>query len=199
MSVMTSAPHLDGAAAPVAEPWLGAWENSADFAYCRDATGRILAANLSFARKFGRSAAALTDTHIAEFVHLDDLPAVLASHAELARPPHRATGQHRWRTPQGVRWFEWEETALNDETGALNAIRAIGRDITRQRLAEEQFYRLSRAVEQSPVSIVITDLDGRPQYVNSKFIAVTGHTLEDILDRQIEVLPDGHPHADSYP
>src|SRR5882672_5245491 len=198
MSVVTSAPFLNGAVAPVAEPWLGAWENSADCAYCRDTAGRIIAANVSFARKFGRASSALTDTSVADFVHVDDAQALFTANAELVRPPHRTTSQHRWRTPQGVRWFAWEETALRDFDGVIVAIRAVGRDITRQRLAEEQFYRLSRAVEQSPVSIVITDLDGRAQYVNSKFIAVTGHTLEDILDRNIEVLRDGHPNEESY-
>jgi len=187
-----------GAAGAPAENWLGAWENSADSAYCRDLAGRIVAANLSFARKFGRAATALTDVNVSTLVHVDDLPALQATAGELVQPPHRAVAEHRWVTPQGVRWFAWEETALRDATGATIAIRAVGRDITRQRLAEEQFYRLSRAVEQSPVSIVITDLDGRAQYVNSKYIAVSGYTLEDILDQHIEVLRDGHPDEESY-
>ncbi len=177
---------------------LGAWENSADSAYCRDPAGHILAANLSFARKFGRSAASFADANVADLVHAEDLVALHAKTSALAQPPHRATSEHRWRTPQGLRWFAWEETAFRDETGALFAIRAVGRDVTRQHLAEEQFYRLSRAVEQSPVSIVITDLEGHAQYVNSKFTAVSGHTLEDLLDRNIEVLRDGHPHEASY-
>jgi len=41
------------------------------------------------------------------------------------------------------------------------------------------------AVDQSPVSIVITDPDGRVQYVNPKFIQATGLTLEDVLDRDV--------------
>lgn len=177
---------------------LGAWENSADCAYCRTAAGEILAANLSFARKFGRPSSGLVQARVEEFIHTDDLPALHATAADLLRPPHRATGEHRWITPQGVRWFAWNEQAVCDATGAILTIRSVGRDITRQKLAEEQFYRLSRAVEQSPVSIAITDLDGRAQYVNSKFIAVTGLTLEDILDRRIEVLRDGHPDEASY-
>ena len=198
MPAATSAPNLAPSGPPPAESWLGAWENSADSAYCRDLSGRILAANLSFARKFGRTAPALVNTSVSVFLHADDLAVLHATATELARPPHHTVGEHRWLTPQGVRWFSWDETALCDPAGAIIAIRAIGRDITRQRLAEEQFYRLSRAVEQSPVSIIITDLDGHPQYVNSKFIAVSGHTLEDILDQRIEVLRDGHPDEDSY-
>ena len=151
MPVMTSAPFAANAGPPPAESWLGAWENSADSAYCRDLTGRIVAANLSFARRFGLSATTLADANVADLLHADDLGALQSAGAELARPPHRAVGEHRWRTPQGVRWFSWEETPLHDETGAFVAIRAIGRDITRQRLAEEQFSRRSGAVEQSPV------------------------------------------------
>ena len=198
MSVVISDPVVGTARSAPADNWLGAWATSADCAYCRDTAGRILAANLSFARKFGRASAALVAAEVAEFLHPDDLPALHATAAELARPPHRANGQHRWITPQGVRWFAWDETGLCDDTGTVTVIRAVGRDISRQRLAEEQFYRLSRAVEQSPVSIAITDLDGHAQYVNSKFIAVTGLTLEDLLDRGIEVLRDGHPDEASF-
>lgn len=189
------------AAAPTVttpESWLGAWETSADFAYARDAAGKILAVNLSFARKFGRPAGAYAELRVTELVHPDDASLLQASLADVSRQPHRAASEQRWMTPQGVRWLAWDETGLLDPAGKLIAIRSVGRDITRQRLAEEQFYRLSRAVEQSPVSIVITDLDGRAQYVNSKFTAVTGHTLEDILDRNIEVLRDGHPDQASF-
>ncbi|HYP17651.1 MAG TPA: ATP-binding protein, partial [Opitutus sp.] len=135
---------------------------------------------------------------VSDFLHPDDVAAMNATTTELTRPPHRGISENRWMTPQGVRWFSWEKIAQLDAAGAIVAIRAVGRDITRQRLAEEQFYRLSRAVEQSPVAIVITDLDGRPQYVNPKFTEVSGRTLEDILDHNIEVLRDGHPDEDSY-
>lgn len=196
-ATVLSRDRFSASAAPT-DSWLGAWESSADSAYCRDPHGRILAANLSFARKFGRTPAALLSAHVFDLLHPDDLPSFRASAAELAPTPHRTTSEHRWRTPQGIRWFAWEEAALHDEQGALIAIRSVGRDVTRQHLAEEQYYRLSRAVEQSPVSIVITDLDGHAQYVNSKFTAVSGHTLEDLLDSNIEVLRDGHPNEASF-
>jgi PAS domain S-box-containing protein len=198
MSVVISDPVTSAEGKSPFSAWLGAWETSADAAYCRDLEGRIIAINLSFARKFGRTMSATPDMIVSDLVHSDDISALQASSTELARAPHRAVAEHRWLTPQGVRWFAWEETALRDDAGAIVAIRAVGRDITRQRLAEEQFYRLSRAVEQSPVSIVITDLDGHTQYVNSKFTEVSGLTLEDILDGDIEVLRDGHPDPISF-
>ncbi len=198
MSVLTSDSSPALAAETPVDSGLGPWENSADPAYCRDVEGRLLAANLSFARKFGRPAATLPGTLVTEFVHPDDVSSMTTTTAELERPPHRAVCEHRWLTPQGVRWFSWEKIAQHDKTGAIISIRAVGRDITRQRLAEEQFYRLSRAVEQSPVAIVITDLDGRTQYVNPKYTEVSGRTLEDILDHDIQVLRDGHPNDESF-
>ena len=198
MSAVLSDTIAGVATASAPENGLGPWETSADPAYCHDLDGRIIAANLSFARKFGRPAASLPGTPVSDFLHPDDAGSLPGAIADLQRPPHRSVCEQRWMTPQGVRWFSWENVAQCDPSGAIVSIRCVGRDITRQRLAEEQFYRLSRAVEQSPVSIVITDLDGRPQYVNPKFTEVTGHTLEDILDHDIEVLRDGHPTDESY-
>jgi PAS domain S-box-containing protein len=175
-------------APPTAAVALGPWANSADCAYARDKAGLILAANQSFCRKFGRSAAQLIGTPVVEFLNPEDVTAFTAGLGH-ARP----NTEQRWFTAQGIRWFAWEESAVIDPDGNPIAIRAVGRDMTRQRLAEEQFYRLSRAVEQSPVAMVITDPEGRAQYVNSKFTEMSGRTLEDYLDPRTQVLRDGHP------
>ncbi|HND60671.1 MAG TPA: PAS domain S-box protein [Opitutaceae bacterium] len=198
MSVTTSDFAVGAAPAATADAWLGPWETSAEPVYCRDLAGRIITANLAFARKFGRAPDTLPGTAVMEFLHPDDAAALPGTLAELSHPPYRAAGEHRWVTPRGVRWFAWEEAAICDARGEIRAIRATGRDITRQRLAEEQFHRLSSAVEQSPVAIVITDLDGRAQYVNPKFTAVSGRTLEDLLEHNLDVLREGHPDQESY-
>lgn len=38
--------------------------------------------------------------------------------------------------------------------------------------------KLSKAVESSPVSIIITDFHGTIEYVNPKFVEITGYTME---------------------
>ena len=135
MSVVINDPAAGIVSAAPPENWLGAWATSADCTYCRNSAGRILAANLSFARKFGRASATLAEAQVAEFMHPDDLAGLHATAADLLRPPHRASSQHRWVTPQGVRWFAWDEVAICDDAGAIAAIRAVGRNITRQKLA----------------------------------------------------------------
>jgi PAS domain S-box-containing protein len=43
--------------------------------------------------------------------------------------------------------------------------------------------QLSEAVEQSPVTIMMTDTDGHIEYVNQRFTETTGYTLEEVLGR----------------
>ena len=57
-------------------------------------------------------------------------------------------------------------------------LHSIIHDITKSRLAKEQVNRLSQAVEQSPVSIMITDIKGSIQYVNLKHCHITGYKKE---------------------
>ena len=52
-----------------------------------------------------------------------------------------------------------------------------------QKRTENQLRRLSRAVEHSPASIVITDMNGNIEYVNLKFTAVTGFTFNEVLGK----------------
>jgi len=77
-------------------------------------------------------------------------------------------------------------------------VRAIGRDVTRHRLSEEHFRKIAQAVEQAPVSIVMTTPGGMAQYVNSRFTEVTGYTLEEIFERGIPVLREGHATESAY-
>ena len=64
--------------------------------------------------------------------------------------------------------------------------------------AEEQVRQLSRAVEASPTSIVITDLDGNIQYVNRKFSEVTGYTFEEALGDNPRILKSGQTPPETH-
>jgi len=180
------------------ESLLGPWTGSTTPVYCRDLHGCLIAANQAFLRKFGRTPAELPGLPIAELINPDDMAVFGSAAAELSRPPHQAARVHRWLTPQGWRWLAWEEATVAGPGGIPVAVRAVGHDITRQRLAEELYLKLSRAVEQSPAAMVITDADGRVQYVNPKFTQVSGHTLEEIVEGKLAVLRDGHPTEESY-
>ncbi len=58
-------------------------------------------------------------------------------------------------------------------------------------LSHDKVRKLGRAVEQSPESIVITDLDGRIAYVNQSFERNTGYTAGEVLGRNPRFLQSG--------
>jgi PAS domain S-box-containing protein len=66
------------------------------------------------------------------------------------------------------------------------------------RKTEEQLRKLSYAIEQSPASIVITNTNGEIEYVNPKFIKITGYSLEEAKGKNPRILKSGETPADEY-
>ncbi len=76
----------------------------------------------------------------------------------------------------------------------------ISIDITGAKAAEEMSRKLFRAVEQSSVSVVITDLKGNIEYVNPKFVDLTGYSFEDVKGANPRVLKsdDSEKNKEKY-
>jgi len=72
------------------------------------------------------------------------------------------------------------------------------RDITQRQKNEEALRQLSAAVEQSPVSVVITDLKGNITYVNRRFTECTGYSSEELLGKNPRILKSDHTPAEEY-
>jgi two-component system cell cycle sensor histidine kinase/response regulator CckA len=72
------------------------------------------------------------------------------------------------------------------------------RDVTERKRMDAQLRQLSCAVEQSPVSIVITDPAGNIQYVNSRFTAVTGYSFTEVVGKNPRILKSGEVPAGVY-
>ncbi len=70
-------------------------------------------------------------------------------------------------------------------------LHSIVHDITEKKKAEKQIILMSRSIEQSPVSIVITSPEGNIEYVNPKFTEVTGYSFEEIIGRNVPILRSG--------
>ncbi|MCE9570191.1 MAG: PAS domain S-box protein [Rhodocyclales bacterium] len=75
---------------------------------------------------------------------------------------------------------------------------AYVRDITERKDAETQLRKLSLAVEQSPESIVITDVDGQIDYVNEAFVFNTGYSREEVVGCNPKILQSGKTPVATY-
>ena len=71
-------------------------------------------------------------------------------------------------------------------------------DITAQKQAEEAQRKLSRAVEQSPVSVIITDINGAIEYANPKFTELSGYDLDELRHGNPRVLKSGNTPQEVY-
>jgi PAS domain S-box-containing protein len=72
------------------------------------------------------------------------------------------------------------------------------RDITERKRREDTLRQLSTAVEQSPVSVVITDSEGHICYANRKFTECTGYTLEEVRGKNPRFLNSGYAAREMY-
>lgn len=89
-------------------------------------------------------------------------------------------------------------TALCDEAGNITGYLGIGSDITERKISEEALRKLSRAVEQSPASVVITDTKGTIEYVNPKFSQLTGYSAEEAIGQNPRILKSGEKPTAEY-
>jgi PAS domain S-box-containing protein len=71
-------------------------------------------------------------------------------------------------------------------------------DITERKLAEKQIKLLNRAIEQSPVSIIITNHEGVIEYANPKFTELTGYSLDEVIGKKPSILKSGKHSPEFY-
>lgn len=100
------------------------------------------------------------------------------------------SGEHIWITTNGA--------PIIDENGNLTGYRGADSDITNRIERESLLKKLTLAVEQSPVSIIITNIDGAIQYGNPKACETTGYTLEELSGQNPRILKSGFKPASTY-
>ena len=89
-------------------------------------------------------------------------------------------------------------TPVKDVNGRATHYVALKEDITEQKRAEMELRKLSRAVEQAPLSVEITDLAGAIDYVNPALLAVTGYAREELIGQNPRVLKSDLTPRETY-
>lgn len=129
---------------------------------------------------------------IEEFHKPEKYPENFNQTVTMMRDRYRVTDQQTKETDNKgeIRYFVNNAFGIVENNHLLR-IWGTQRDITRLVEAEEEKEVLQKAVEQSQVSIVITDLSGNIEYVNPKFEEVSGYTFEEVLGRNPNILKSG--------
>jgi PAS domain S-box-containing protein len=134
-----------------------------------------------------------------EGVHSEDLKACIDTYLDAfnARRKFRmeyrlrhTDGEYRWLLDNGVPRFTPE--------GIFIGYIGTCVDITENKLVEETMRNLSHAVEQSPVSIVITDIKGQIKYCNPTVFNLTGYEPEELLGENARIFGSGEKDTKEY-
>ncbi|HCY43768.1 MAG TPA: hypothetical protein DHV48_20935 [Prolixibacteraceae bacterium] len=82
--------------------------------------------------------------------------------------------------------------------GGFKQTHCVILDITKQKQAEHKITQLSKGIEQSPASIIITDTFGNIEYVNPKFTEVSGYTFTESKGKNPRFLQTGYTSKKEY-
>jgi len=176
-------------------------EGAPDALLMVDAKGCITYANSQVEKTFGYSREALLGQNIAMLVPL------------AARPSHQAKLERFFETPRSRDLGTASNlTALTKDgrtivvdiklsplvTESGDQVIASVRDVTEQRKNQELVTKLSLVVEQSPVSVAITDTRGRLEYVNPAFCRVTGYSEDEVIGQLTSLLKSNKTPQSEY-
>ena len=90
-----------------------------------------------------------------------------------------------------ARTFEVTSSPIFDESGRVKNFVHTGRDVTGKLEDEAEKIRLLAAIEQTSEVVVITDRDGRIQYVNPAFTVKTGYSRNEAIGQNPRILKSG--------
>jgi PAS domain S-box-containing protein len=174
-------------------------EFSADAIIGKTLDGVIVSWNQGAERMYGYAAAEMLGRHISVLFppdRQDELASIFAG----LRQGQRIQNYETVRIRKDGRSIDVSLTIspIRNAEGNIAGISTIARDITESKKAEVQLRQLSRAVEQSPASVVITDPQGIIQYVNPKFTRITGYTAEEAIGQNPRILKSGDKKPEEY-
>ncbi|WP_297089565.1 PAS domain S-box protein [uncultured Draconibacterium sp.] len=105
--------------------------------------------------------------------------------------------EYRIKTKNDTEKWVWErgKAIYNDKEILLEGFIS---DITRRKTLERANEMLSKAIESSPASIVITDADGNIEYVNPFFEEKSGYHKAEVLGQNPRILKSGEQDKAFY-
>jgi len=164
-----------------------------------DRKGNILECSQSTAKLYGYSSPKeLVGGNFAELMSIDSLKA-FREKMPLLQNLESAEGEIQILKPDGSVVDIWRKGhPLTDAQGNFSGILSFDRDISERLQVESEYKKLHQAVEQSANSIVITDVDGAIEYVNPKFLEVSGYRESEVLGENSRILKSEEHSKEFY-
>ena len=152
--------------------------------------------SIKIANSAARALGASGNSTCHALTHKSDTPCNTSLHAcplvEIKKTKQPVIVEHIHDDADGnPRYMEVNGYPIFDDDGNVIQMIEYSIDITERKQAEGELRKLSRAVEQSSSTVVITDLAGSIEYANPKFTETTGYALEEAMGQNPRVLKSG--------
>lgn len=173
-------------------------ENTHALLFSTDTRGRFTYLNEAAANTLGSTVDKILGRFYLQFVHPDDRENVHASFIQQlihASPDHFI--EFRYISRNGSNG--WLRFLVNPiiSNGEVSGLNGVALNITETKLAEEELKKLKRAIEQSSISVIITDSKGSIEYVNPYFTELTGYTFQEVKGKNPRFLKSDF-HLNSF-
>ncbi|MBN2757041.1 MAG: PAS domain S-box protein [Bacteroidales bacterium] len=97
-----------------------------------------------------------------------------------------------------IDWIKWECRPWYKSDKSIGGIIIYTEVITERIEAEKEIKKLSLAVQQSSVIVIITDIEGNIEFVNDKFTKVTGYQINEVIGKNPRILKSGNTSKEDY-
>jgi len=105
---------------------------------------------------------------------------------------------HNRRKNGELYWERASVSSLKNDKGEISHFLSLQEDITEWKKVEKELKKLSQVVEQSPDSIVVTDVNGIIEYVNPAACMISGYTNEELIGQNPGILSSGETSKEEY-
>ncbi len=168
---------------------------ASDAIFIHNLNGLFLESNTAACKSLGYSAEELRRCHVWDIEVGASQEAL--SHVWLALENGPITWEGRHRRKDGTTFPVDVRLGIFNVTGE-KLVLAIVRDISAQKHSEVTIKQLTRALEQSPILVLITDKAGTIEYANAKVMEQTGYSPEEILGQNPRILQSGQTSPETY-
>lgn len=149
--------------------------------------GTVLFANQTTAKRLDKDKEEVLHNNILKLIS----PELAESRMDIVCEVLKTGKMRQFEDMREGRYLDNRIYPFADSDGFITALAVLSIDITERKKRERDLQILWKGIENSPVSVVITDNTGRITYVNPFFCSVTGYTAEEAIGKNTNILKSG--------
>lgn len=134
-----------------------------------------------------------------EIIHYEDKERLIKESSQITPEKNHIVQEYRIIDKNNkIKWVSDHKTFIFDKKNNIKEVYGIVFDET-EKIENEQLMRtLRKAIEESPISVVITDPYGKIQYANTKYTEITQYSFDELIMKYPKILEPGQISDEYY-